>query len=658
VPPWTNSDGLLLETRRYRQCNLNDFESVKSAFEAAKPIGSDYVDGVHHSYNPFAPRPAPFLSRYQGTLRVSTAGEYGFFVSSQDCGFLLIDGKVIASAPGRHGPTRRARPGTRHKTRLSAGAHSFAFYHAASGPVAMMVAAWEVKPAGPKPRPVAIPPEAFHAGAIGRVETGPVETRRERLVPDFLVEIAGDVLLPDDPQHLIGVQFQNISPPALATKSKMTWDFGDGQTSDQTHPRHVYLRPGLYTVKLTIKRGVKPFAMSNRVQIDQPVVTARDKPPKLDDYLPILETYDPAKLDAASLRQLVLAYARKAELVISPEPEEEKKEEKKKEEPAKPKRPGPPPRGRRARPRPAAPHAPPESKQPERPSSDSIQARREEALKYVRLAVEAGKVAFLDKSAAEGDEELHALARQIGPMARDRLGDSLTAGRIWLGASKRIARPELKAECEMEAADVALNDLLNPQGAKPLLEAATTHLGQGPTGPVASRLKSIWGDYDAATGDGQAARRAYRQAEAILGSSRNQAERTAWRGAHSRSSEQFITSGEYDRAAHELRAWQAEFPTEKIDGYLSLLLAKYWAGREKYAQAVAMADRMLTVNPTSPYIDRLLLLAAECDLQRDQVDGALATLHSILTDYPGSPLVPAVKKKIAQLEAEQKKQKK
>ena len=134
------------------------------------------------------------------------------------------------------------------------------------------------------------------------------------------------------------------------------------------------------------------------------------------------------------------------------------------------------------------------------------------------------------------------------------------------------------------------------------------------------------------------------------GPGRNFIESTAWKGAHSRSAEEFIKTNQFDRAAEELQAWQREYPGEKINGYLTLLYARYWAARGKYAQAIAQAEQLQAVNPDSAYADQILFLAAECEVRRDRQDRALATLHSILKDYPGSPLVPAVQKKLAELE--------
>ena len=65
------------------------------------------------------------------------------------------------------------------------------------------------------------------------------------------------------------------------------------------------------------------------------------------------------------------------------------------------------------------------------------------------------------------------------------------------------------------------------------------------------------------------------------------------------------------------------------------------------SQAIALAGQLSAVNPDSPYIDQILLLAAECDLAQGERARAIARLESLLKSYPGSPLVPAVKEKLS-----------
>jgi hypothetical protein len=55
-------------------------------------------------------------------------------------------------------------------------------------------------------------------------------------------------------------------------------------------------------------------------------------------------------------------------------------------------------------------------------------------------------------------------------------------------------------------------------------------------------------------------------------------------------------------------------------------------------------------------MDQLLYLAADSSMRLGRKDRALATLHSLVKDYPGSPLAPKVKRQIAILEEGKQKQ--
>lgn len=628
TPDWTCREGLLLETRKFTPCNLGSFEAVRDAFDKAAPIAAGYVDAVFHSCNPFVLGNEAFMSRYSGYLDLREAASYGFMLSSQDCSFLLIDDKLVASAPGQHGPAYQANRGSRHDVRLGAGKHKFEFYHAAAGPNAMMVIAWEINAVGDKPQhPAMIPSELFHTHVVANLPATRLALRTARQAPDFVVKVINDVPLPDNDVPLIGVLFRDTSPKALTMQGKVKWDFGDGQTSELPNVDHVYLRPGLYPVKLSVRRGSKTIETTNHIYVDRPHVTPKDKLYSFDDYFKIIESYDPQTLDAAALRQLVLAFESRS-LALNNRIESIGFKPQATNNAA----------NRRAAAR----------KDAGRTASQDDGLS--EADRYLAKAVAAGKVAFVGDSAATGNEDLLKLARLIAPMAREQLGDSETAFEIWRGAARQISAAEARAECEIAAADIAINDLLKPADGKALLDTAAKRLGKNPVGPIAASLERVRGDYFAATGDGKAARTAYVDAEKIAGFAKPLVETTATRGARTRSTEEFIKQKELGRAAEELHAWQREFPTEKVEGQLTLLLARYWAARGKYAQAIALAEQLAAVNRDSPYIDQLMLLAADCEMRRGQKPRALATLHSLVKDYPGSPLVPLAKKNIEVLE--------
>jgi TolA-binding protein len=627
-PPWTCKNGLLLETRHFRNCNLQNLDPLRRAFDSAAPFGSDYVEGVFHGENPFSLKREPFFSKYSGYLDIPAAGKYGFITASQDASFLLIDDKQVAAAPGRHGPLRFAIRNVRQDVQLTAGLHKFEYYHAAAGSDAIMAAYWEINPLDPKPKPEKISPTAFHVDRIARLPAGTLTLRTSKQVPDFTMKITGDVPLPDNQPPLVVVSFHDASPKSMINQNKGQWDFGDGQTSSELNPVHVYLRPGLYNVKLSSRLSGKTVEIANRVDVEAPSLDYKDKLHEISDHLKLLDSYNLRTLDAASLRQLVNAYELKASQ-LSGRADDLKKEIE--EGPADPNR---------------------------KPDDEIEKARKKkiidnllsESRQFVAQAVDKGKAAFAADYASKGDDDLVKLARHIAPIARCRLGDSPRALQIWEGAAGNIRNPMLKAECQAFAADILINDLVKVQDAKPLLDQATAALGAVKSGPQAAVLQRVWGDYYASTGNGKAARDAYAAAEKATGPGRNFIESTAWKGAHSRSAEEFIKSGKFDQAADEIQAWQREYPGEKINGYLTLLYARYWAARGKYAQAVAQAEQLQALNPDSAYADQILFLAAECEVRRDRQDRAVATLHSILKDYPGSPLVPTVQKILVELE--------
>ena len=245
-------------------------------------------------------------------------------------------------------------------------------------------------------------------------------------------------------------------------------------------------------MKLSIRRGGKPAEMTNRIYVDRPLQTPANRLHTFDEYLRIIETYDPKTLDAPSLRQMVLALEAKA-LALANQAEDAARrtltadEDRRRPEP---KRKAPPGRSGPA---------------------------DEPAVRIGPLLGQGGggrPGGLRGDSAAKGDDDLLKLAQLIGPMARIRLGDSEAAFEIWQGAVGASPPPEPKAECEIAAADVAINDLLNAAAAKPLLEAATQATRPRPSGPVAAKLQRVWGDYYAATGDGPAARKAYRRGRA------------------------------------------------------------------------------------------------------------------------------------------------
>lgn len=577
-PKWTAASGLLLETRRWQQADLNDLDSVRQAFAKSARIGADFVGGVFHRHNPFATDQSPFLSRYAGTLNAPLAGEYTFFTSSQDCSFLLIDGQAIVTAPGKHGPESRAK--IKGTIELTEGPHKFEYYHAASGELCTMVAAWTLPGFD---RPSRISPDVFSYNRVLRIPPVHLEHRDDGYLPDFRMAILGDI-----PSHdktipaMVRTQFVDASIQVLTQSGKYHWSFGDGQESEFANPAHIFLHPGLHRVSLKMGRLGKEVEVANRVYITrQFIVDSKGQENEdLASYLETLEQYNSANLDGPGLVQLVRAYLL---------------------------------------------------------AEDPVNAHQ------------AAVAAFTPTAAGHTDQTWWALAHLVGPVVRHKLDNPQAAAEIWVAASKLIERDPWQAVCAVEAADIQLNDLLLPAQALASLRIAERHLPDA--SPITrSRYHRVLGDLNARMGNGEAGRRAYLKADAVRELAYNTIERNAWRGAHSRSTEAYLRSEEIDRAGNELQRWLRDFPADKADGYLSLLQMRYRIARRKTPQAIAVANDLLEVNPSSPYADRLVFLIAKSEERSHHLARAVAIYRTLIADYPGSPLVDSAQAEIERIE--------
>jgi len=619
LPAWTNNDGLVLETRRFKKCDLDSLKSVREAFQNAVPYGADYVPTVFHSSNPFLLDWKPFLSRYSGYINVPESGQYGFLTSSEDCSFLLIDGRLVTSSPGCHRPANRVAPWMVRGVTLSAGTHKFEYYHAAEGDSSTMMAAWVVPTKTDHVKLSIIPPNAFHGRSIEHVQVGPSVLRSGDILPDFGHRVLGEVELPNSDEPMVFVNFTYRISPSLRSKTSVEWDFGDGQTGQYANVDHVYLRPGLYRIRLTVKHDGKTSEATNWIYIDRPRLSPRDRPHTLEDYLEKICDYDVSKLNAASLRQFLWAYLWKSQLVLIP--------------PAK-----------------AGKSLGPEE------SLDDLELNEMAAIKavsqrYINAAVAAGRTAFLNSLTHGTDSELFAIAETLGTLARSDMNDPALAIEIWKGAAEKIKDKKISGICRINAADIGVNDLIDVTSSKRLLESATVGLSSVQRGPEVSLLHRVWGDYYAAIGRAAEARNRYNLAQDTLDSDEPYAKQIVKQGIYSRSAEHFLRIGDLDRAIKELHRWGQEFPAQNISGHLPLLLAEYLSASQKHRRIVALAERMIVVNPNSTYNDRLLFLAADSEMRLGNADRAIDSLRKLVELYPGSGLVSLAQKNIDAIEA-------
>jgi tetratricopeptide (TPR) repeat protein len=295
LPRWTADAGLLLEARRFVECDLGELKSVTAAWDRAAPLGGNYVPQVFQGFFPFADPGTPALCRFTGRLHVKKPGQYRFYTSSHDASWLQIDGEMVVGWPGRHPPEGEARHfGDRP---LQTGKHDFEYFYVSSGEGFLAVAAW--KPPGEEGI-VPIPPEAF--GEVRRVPAARPQLRGGGTLPDFQFEVVGEAPLGKGRRPLLRVRFTSATP-----EQAHKWDFGDGQTATAKEPEHVFLLPGEYLVRCKAAKGP---SIDSRIQVHlpRPPIAEKEHPVDIADWAGNLREYDAKRLPAPDLHQLVSVF--------------------------------------------------------------------------------------------------------------------------------------------------------------------------------------------------------------------------------------------------------------------------------------------------------------------------------------------------------------
>jgi len=291
---WEPQRGVLLEARPWPGGPMDRLGAVQKIWEKAKPAGAAFVSHVNFGFNPFGESEAPRIYRYTGWVAAPEAGTYDVATSSKDASWLLIDGKEVVAWPGKHGPLWDARHAA--KCTLTQGVHRLDYWHVNGGGAMMAVAAWRVPETN---RFVPIPPNAFlpvtHATLV---ET---DVQNERIVADFFVEHAGESWWPD--HYAVRIQFKNLSKGiSLRQGGRFDWDFGDGQTSQEAEPVHIYLAPGEYTVTLKASRSALAHTFRTKVRVERNWWKQAERAlDPVTGYAEAVARYDFRTLDPANL---------------------------------------------------------------------------------------------------------------------------------------------------------------------------------------------------------------------------------------------------------------------------------------------------------------------------------------------------------------------
>lgn len=294
--------GLLIETKPVVVEQMKSIAQMKQTYDAAGAVQTWAVfDRPFMGYNPSG-FVGVSISRVTGTLYVPIDGAYQIAVTADDCGGLMLDEADCVFAPGAEQDIRYNK-----KLTLKKGPHPLEYYHLDTGGDWRFTIGW-LQPGGQNVEPMQI-------DAVGRYtksKVGPLEQLHKNTVAetvaDFSIDSLGECLVDDQSSFRIRL---TAAVPNTATNVRVDWDFGDGQTAAGTKVDHIFLAPGTYTIKVSLKtlqggdtRTEKVVIARDPLRMLNPIV---DEP--LAQY-DLLSTYKTDAMSPADLAMLVRILAR------------------------------------------------------------------------------------------------------------------------------------------------------------------------------------------------------------------------------------------------------------------------------------------------------------------------------------------------------------
>ena len=235
--------GLYLTVKAYESGKVNSIEMFMELFNSAKrTIGEGIRQDINDKSNPFSEEYERCLALYSGVIRVPWDGTYGFQLKATGPAFVTIDGKTVLSQQLAKGRFTSA-----DGIQLTRGDH-FAQFHLFSRHPSSYIAELYWRTPGERHFKI-IGPESFSS----TFSFTPVARQRFGQIANsfFSYAVEGKLRLIGTEDVLTAVRFKNLSTDMRGEFLSAEWDFGDGNSSRESCPTHVYRRTGDFTVSLT-----------------------------------------------------------------------------------------------------------------------------------------------------------------------------------------------------------------------------------------------------------------------------------------------------------------------------------------------------------------------------------------------------------------------
>lgn len=273
-PVWTPKSGLFIETRKRHEGEPSDAAAIRKLCDKSGPVlGRSLIPEIFLGVHPHGPN-ENVVSIIDGILTLRKGGKYDFATISEDASCLLVDGKLIAQWPGWHDCHAGRKGQHAGSVNLDAGPHRIEYLNVKRGDGYIVEAAW--RPPGENQFKI-IPPDAFApvatfvVSATDSPPSGPVLAR-------FAWQIEG--------HYTIGVaSFVDVTFNALALGQRYTWEFDDGSREEGRTVDHIFLSPGMRTVKLKVLTPTGTVAVSQKVLVHPLWTQEKGQPRKILEYV-------------------------------------------------------------------------------------------------------------------------------------------------------------------------------------------------------------------------------------------------------------------------------------------------------------------------------------------------------------------------------------
>ena len=302
--------GVTLESRVGDGKTIDHLPDMLQAWNQSTTVnGRAIVPGLFEGGHRFGPQ-GNILEHFQGWINLPEAGHLQLAAISTDASFVLVDGKEVVEWPGKHD----FHPGLSGEHQggvdLAAGVHSLEYYNA-------YVSATDGRPllcclaakGGPLANWTMLTPDnnfflpTGHAHVADyQLQTSAPSTSTGGDVPAYAMEwnINGETIIaPDVPDlGLISVQFFLHPNNAMG----VTWTFDDGSTAQGTSVLHLFPRPGMRTVQVSMNQGDKSYKLTQTINVHPNWTLLTTVQPQLNpQFRADILRRDPANLSASDL---------------------------------------------------------------------------------------------------------------------------------------------------------------------------------------------------------------------------------------------------------------------------------------------------------------------------------------------------------------------